>query len=279
MITDQIGCGVISFNRPVYLVQTLASLEQQTHLDKLDFHLFQDGAKNRFSLKRYADPEDIVAVADAFREADLPNKMVHIHKHNVGTAINQFQAIEYMTANYEYVIILEDDVVLSPYYLRLARVMFGQVKDRKDIFSFSLGFRRVCQKDEIEQNLDKVKFGRPHFWDMGLVAERWERARPHFMEYYEIVKDVDYGQRNPLPILKLFLRKGWPHTATSQDSGRDMASHAAGMKRCVTVVNRGISIGQEGTHWTPVTFEAKGYADQVPYVFESDAMLEEFELP
>ena len=279
MITDTIGIGIISFNRPAYLRQTLASLEQQTHLHGLDFHLFQDGAKNRFSHRPYADPVDILAAAEAFAEASLPNKTVFMQKHNVGTAINQFDAIEHLAANYKYVIILEDDVVLSPHYLRLARVMFDQVKDREDVFSVSLGFKRECPEDAIEQNLDKVKFGRPHFWDMLLVSDRWERARPHYMEYYELVNDIDYRHRNQIAIWTLFGNKGWPHMATSQDSGRDMACHAAGMKRCGTIVNRGISIGQEGVHWTPAAFEKKGYANQVPYVFESDADLEEFELP
>ena len=279
MITDTIGIGIISFNRPKCLARLLESLEQQTRLDEVDFHLWQDGAQNRFSHRHCAHPNQIKAAINAFAEADLPSKETYIHEANVGTAINQFSAIEYMTANYEYVIILEDDVVLSPFYVRLARVMFGQVKDRPGIFSVSLGFKRRCEKGEVEQNLGKVVFGRPHFWDMCMVAERWERARPHFMEYYRLVEKVDYGKRNPLPILRLFLAKGWPHGATSQDSGRDMACHAAGMRRCATVVNRGISIGQQGIHWTPAAFEAKGYADQTPYVHEGDATREEFEFP
>lgn len=279
MIVDRIGVAVISFNRPAYLRQTLASLERQTHLEDIHFHLWQDGAINQFSGKVYADPADVVSSVDAFRAADLPNKHSHIRPRNAGTAINQFVALESMTANYNYVVLCEDDVILSPHWLRLTRVLFEQIRDREDVFGFSLGFRRVCEKDETDQNLDKLKYGTPHWWCEAIVSERWERARPHFLEYYALVKDVDYRDRDSIAIWELYDRKGWQQTATSQDGAKDMSVFCAGMRRLSTVVNRGISIGQRGVHFNPEKFKRMRLHEQEPYVFESDATREEFELP
>ena len=39
-----IGIGIVSFNRPHYLKQLLASLEAQVDVPALSWHLFQDGA-------------------------------------------------------------------------------------------------------------------------------------------------------------------------------------------------------------------------------------------
>ncbi len=279
MITDKIGFAIISFNRPKYLVQTLASLEEQTHLEEVDFHLWQDGCVNRFSGKLYTEPQVIATCVDAFLASSLPNKQTHIRTANVGVAINQFVAMEYMTANYEYVVMCEDDVVLSPHWLRLTRVLFEQIKDRKDIFGFSLGFRRVCDKADTDQNLDKLKFGTPHWWCEALISERWQRARPHFLEYYKLVKSVEYSQRPIVEILELFGEKGWPQTATSQDGGKDMAVFCAGMRRLAAVVNRGVSIGECGVHFYPDKFKKMKLDQQEPYIFESDATLERFVLP
>ena len=279
MLTDKIGFAVIGWNRPVYLRQTLASLEAQTHLYDCAFHLWQDGAVNRFSHKLYAEPPAIAASVEAFEAANLPDKHVHVQTANVGTAINQFQAIEHMTANYEYVVMCEDDVVLSPHWLRLTRVLLEQIKDREDIFSFSLGFRRVCDKAETDQNLTKTKYGTPHWWCEAIVSERWQRARPHFLGYYDLVKNVDYRDRPIVRILELFGRKGWQQTATSQDGGKEMAVWAAGMRRLAAVVNRGISIGECGTHFFPGKFRKMKLHDQKPYIFDSDAELGGFELP
>jgi len=96
MIANRIGFALISFNRVQYLEQTLRSLEAQTHLDGVDFHLWQDGYVNRFSGKLYAEPQEIAACVDEFKRARLPNKHFHIRTANVGTAINQFVALEYM---------------------------------------------------------------------------------------------------------------------------------------------------------------------------------------
>ena len=279
MIANRIGFALISFNRVQYLEQTLRSLEAQTHLDGVDFHLWQDGYVNRFSGKLYAEPQEITACVDEFKRARLPNKHFHVRTANVGTAINQFVALEYMVNNYEYVVMCEDDVVLSPHWLRLTRVLFEQIEDREDVFSFSLGFRKVCPEEGIEQNLNQLVFGTPHWWCEAIISERWARARPHFMEYYELVKEVDYRHRPIADILSLFGEKGWQQTSTSQDGGRDMSVWAAGMRRLAAVVNRGISIGERGTHFYPAKFKAMGFDQQEPYVFESDGEMEAFEVP
>lgn len=276
MITDNIGVSIISFNRPYYLRRTLASLEQQTHLEGLDFHLFQDGAVNKFSGERHATSKNIAASVAAFDDADLPRKTAHIHEENVGTGINQFSALEYMVSNYEYIVMLENDVILSPHWMRLTRVLFEQIKDRGDIFSFSLGFRRWCPEEEITQNLNKVRYGNPHWWGEAIVSERWARARPHFLEYYELIKDIDYRLRDNVAIWKLYEDKGWRRAATSQDGGREMAVWAAGMRRVCAVVNRGVSIGAMGVHFRPWEFWEMGFDDQEPYIFEEDANLEAF---
>jgi len=279
MLTDEIGIGIISFNRPRLLQQLLQSLEAQTHLDGVAFHLFQDGAVNAFSRTVWADPVEVDGCVDMFRASSLANKHFHIQKWNVGIGINQFVAMETLTRRYEYMAILEDDIILSPHWLKLVRALLGQVKDREDIFSSSLGFRKLCPKEEADQHLDKLRFGTAHWWGEVLVAERWARARPHFMEYYRLIKNVEYRHRPHDKILEWFGRKNWTGTATSQDGGKECAVFCAGMRRVVTVVNRGISTGAQGTHFRPQQFLRMGFDQQEPYVYDKDAVLERFVLP
>jgi len=279
MLTDEIGIGVISFNRPHLLQQLLQSLEAQTHLGNVTFHLFQDGAVNAFSKTVWADPAEVEECVDVFEASALPNKCSHVQKWNVGTGINQFAAMETLTRDYDYAAILEDDILLSPYWLRLARVLLDQAKDRQDIFSFSLGFRKLCPQDEAEQNLDKLVYGTPHWWGEALVSERWSRARPHFLDYYELIRHCDYRHRPSAAITELYRRKEWTQDATSQDGGKDMAAWAAGMRRVVTVVNRGISTGAQGVHFRPQQFQQMGFDQQEPYSYDKDATLDRFVLP
>ena len=277
MFEGKVGVGIISFDRPDYLRQLVASLEQQTHLEETYFHLFQDGSKNVFSGRECADQADIERCVNVFAEADLPRAFFHVREENAGIAINQFEAIEGMVAQYDYVLMLEDDVVLSPYYFRLMRVLFEQLEDQEDVFGFCLGFKKLCARHKTRENLDKIFKTCGHWWAEAFWADRWERVRPHFLEYYRLVQDKDYVMRPSQEIRELFRRKGWPSPVTSQDAAKDMAIYSAGMERVRTVVNRAISVGKRGVHFTPAIFRKLGFHDQEPCIFAEDAILQKFE--
>jgi len=278
-----LGVAIVSFDRPHYLRRLLGSLAQCEGAEEVGFHLWQDGAVNRFSGRRWAKDADIAASVRAFERSGLPHREAHVQRENVGIAINQFEAYEWMTARYRYVLVIEDDVVVSPYWLRLCQALCWQLEtDGKgpswlDVFGFSLGFKRNCGRAEIQSKLGCVQFGTPHWWGECFASANWERIRPHFMEYYALVRERDYRDTPHGEITELWRRKGWRQMATSQDGGKDMAVHSEGLKRAVCVVNRGISIGRQGLHFTPDRFAALGYEDQVPYVFEEDAGREGFE--
>jgi len=279
MIHDRIGVGLIAFNRPGYFRRLLASLERQAEPENVDYHLFLDGAVNRFSGRQVADQRDVDKTRAAFKRADLLNKQEHIQRQNVGVGINQFEAVEWMADHYDHIALVEDDVVLTPYWLRLIRVLFGEMAERPDVFGFNVGFIRCCRKTDSESLLDDMIYGKPHWWAECFTADNWRRIRPHFMEYYALIDGLDYGTRRADEIWALYKEKGWPHTATSQDGGKDMSVFAAGMTRAVCVVNRGLYIGRHGVHFTSEEYERDGYLYQTPYVFEADAIREAFNWP
>jgi hypothetical protein len=281
MFNGKIGVGIISFNRNFYLKQLIASLEKNTCLENLDFHLFQDGSVNRFSKRRVADPVNINRSIVIFRQSSLPNKHEHIRKDNVGCGIQHFECYEFMFRKYEYAIILENDIVLSPYYFRLVRILIDQLKDYKNIFSFSLGFskvRRIIKSEkDIIPNLDKIIISKHHWWGEIVFSEKWKKIRPHFLEYYRFIGNIDYSKRNHNAIRAFFKSKKVDLKATSQDSGLDMSLDLTELKRVRTVINRGISIGEKGIHFNPCQFKKMGFHEQQPFIFEEDAKIEQFE--
>lgn len=277
MLERKLGVGIISFDRPEYLLSLLKSLEGQTYLEEIDFHLFQDGVVNKFSGRVCANAADVAVCVDVFAEAKLPTAFFHVRDWNAGIGIHQFEAVERLVAEYDHVLMLEDDVVLSPHYLRLVRVLFEQLADREDVFGFCLGFKKLCAKHKVEENLGLVFETCGHFWAEAFWADRWERMRPHFMEFYRLVQGVDYVYRPHEEIQALFRRKGWPSPASSQDAAKDMAISSAGMVRVRTVVNRAISVGERGMNFSPAAFRGLGFHDQEPYVFMEDRYLQKFE--
>lgn len=277
MSIERIGVGIISFDRPHYLARLVGSLEANLWREAVDFYLFQDGAVNVWSERVAGSGEGIRESVELFEGSTLGGAVVLQRVGNVGIAVNEYGALEHLVARHEWVLILEDDVVVSPYYLRLARVLFGQLEDREEVGAFSLGFKKLCRLDEMRANLDKIMYTCGHWWGDGLWASKWGRARPFYEEYMALVQECDYVARPHFEIRSLFMARGWPAMNTTQDAAKDMAISAAGMERVRAVVNRGISIGERGQHFRPGQFRALGFQDQEPYVFESDAVLDRFE--
>lgn len=273
-----LGIGVISFDRPGYLRALVSSLRAQSDdLNSVGFHLFQDGAVNRFSGAQRATQQKIDAAVRVWEIAGLPNSEKHIRHENVSVGINQYEAVELMVERYDQIVMLEDDVVLSPYWLRLVRILFSELDSHPDVYGFSTAFRRQCGVEEINDNLHRVAYGTPHWWMIAFTPDRWQRIKPHFLEYYELIRYEDYAKIPHDKITNLYKQKGWTQNATSQDGGKDMAVHAAGMKRAVLAVNRGLSIGRHGIHFTPERFRGLGFENQTPYIFDSDADRNGFE--
>ena len=265
-----LGVGVISFNRPGYLRRVLASLEAQTQVDDAEYWLFQDGAVNRFSGVPHGKQEDVEACRALFDRARLPNKHVTHWPDNVGVAINSLEALDTLSDNYARVILLEGDAVLSPHWLRLAGLLFDDLAARPNVFSVSPNFRSEGP------DADAVRIGRRHMWAECFLAERWHAIRPYYIEdYWPHVCDRDYFRRDTGAINATYATRGVTGgpggLAWSQDGGRQLAMMRAGMQRSFLEVNRAISIGREGIHFTPALFHERGFDFPGPFIHEADA--------
>jgi len=274
-----IGVGIIAFNRPQYLRRLLASLEMQTDLSGCDFHMFLDGAVNPVSGNRYAEQKDIDACARLFEHARLPNRTIHRQERNVNIGIASLEATDTLASTYERIMQLEDDVVLSPDWFRLARLLYDELEMHPDVYSFSPGFRRAGAHSEDATNLGRIAYSWHHMWCECFTADRWERIRPEYMEYHAYIVKPDYLERPDGIVRKFFDGLGGmpPDLACSQDGGREMAIRRNGMCRAQCAVNRALGIGKYGIHFTPRIFAKMGFAQQTPFMFASDATREGFE--
>lgn len=270
----KIGVALIAFSRPFYFKRVVESLEKQTQLHNTHFHIFSDGSRNKFSRMGQAPQSKIDEVRKIFDDSNLPYKHNHHRENNIGNAINQFEAVEYMSERYDYFLVVEDDIVLSKHYLQLARMLMPMING--DVFSINLNSRRLCEKEDIEENLDKLTHENTHWFAEIWSSEQWRRVRPEFLRYYEFVKDCDYRRRPHQRIKKFFHDNGHRITQTSQDAGKDFALKMSGMKRLTTVVNRGFYIGRKGMHFTPDKYRDYGFDDMKPYEFESDSQIKSF---
>ena len=273
-----IGVGIIAFNRPGYLRRLLASLEAQTDLHDCDFHCYLDGAINPVSNVKYAEQKDIDACARLFAQSKLPNKWLHQRETNANIGIASFDVTEELTATYERVMQLEDDIVLSPHWFRLARILYDELEAHPNVYAFSPGFRRVGPKSQDPVNLNRIAYVWSHMWVECFTADRWQRIRDKYMEYHVLIAGPDYREVSNGTVTAYYESIGMTqyNLAVSQDGGREMAIRHNGMLRAQCAVNRALSIGQYGLHFTPERFKRLGFENQAPFIFADDATREGF---
>jgi len=274
-----IGIAIIAHKRWIITMRLLASLEASKSLDGVAFHLFQDGAINIFSGGRTATDEDIVRSIQIFEASSLPRKKVHAQDGNVGMALNQLYATDYLAEHYSRLMVIENDTVLSPYFLGMAHHLFDDLEEQPDTFCFSPGFRRRCSLGMIDKHLSELKPLWGHTNCECFLASGWARIRhlETFEEYHKLAGSVEHPAPQNQKIRGLFIRAGWRDgQSTTQDNARNVAINEVGMRRMMLIVNRAINIGEVGVHFGAQLFHQMGFDGQTPYIFESDATREEF---
>ena len=160
---------------------------------------------------RHAEQKDIDACAKLWNRAKLPNKHLHSRGFNAGIGIASFEATEMLTSTYERVMQMEDDIVLSPHWFRLARVLWEELEAHPDVYSFNPSYKRTHRKEQDAQHIGNVTYGWNHMWCECFTADRWARIRDAYMEYHELIAGADYRaftDRNDGTVKDLYIRKG-----------------------------------------------------------------------
>jgi len=260
--------AVISFNRPDYLGQVLASLAaQQPAIEPRRLHLFQDGAVNRYSGIRYAEDADIAASLALFRDF-FPQGHVHASPDNIGITENILRAekffFEELRAPVGY--FFEDDLALSPHYVAALDLMRrGFARFDRIVYYNANGAHRASLEQQ-RTNARKLVF-MGHFWGFALKRSHWLRLQSFLANYYRLVtgRDERICPREEVRALFRSWGKSQTHRYTLHDAAKDFATHLMGRWRASCYPAFGRYIGARGVHFTPDLFRECGFDETTIY--------------
>lgn len=253
--------AIMSFNRPNYLRQTLASLvAQRQDLRRRRVVLFQDGAINPLSKRRRANDADISAAVKVFQDL-VPWGEIRLSQHNQGVALNFRRAEEELFADplHEIVYFFEDDMVVHPAYLNL----LDRVAEATEHLSRPVGYFAAYgapRKPLEQQERERRQLGRlGHHWGFGLRRSHWLRMQTLLARYYAIIDEIDYADRPSAAIVAELKRYGVLVVHSSQDDVKKAISYALGAVSLNTMLAAGRYIGEQGLHMTPELFVNQGW--------------------
>ena len=121
------------FNRPDHTRRILTDLQRQAEAPFTDIYIFGDGARSPQEQPCVEEVRRICREARGFHSIHY-----HFQEHNIGLAGSITSGVDQVLQHHDRVIVLEDDLVLSPYALRWINDALRRLQDCEGISHINL---------------------------------------------------------------------------------------------------------------------------------------------
>lgn len=161
------------YDRPEHTRRTLGALKNNTLAGESHLHIFADGPK---ADAPFTQKQRILRVRSLLEEFDWPGKItICLQEKNQGLAPSVIRGVTELTERYGQVVVLEDDLITSPYFLEFMRDALAHYAENEKVYGVT-GFTYPAQYPE---NLaDTFFFPVVCSWGWGTWKRAWQRFRP-----------------------------------------------------------------------------------------------------
>ncbi len=154
------------YNRPEHLKQLIASLQANVEAAQSMLFIYTDAARNKADEEQVNKVREVIRHIDGFASIEVVERAT-----NLGLARNIIGGVTEQIRRYGRVIVLEDDLVVAPYFLRFMNDALEAYKDEPQV-----GHIQACDftQDASLPDTFLIKFTGSWGW------ATWERAWQHF---------------------------------------------------------------------------------------------------
>ena len=150
------------YNRPIHTQKVLDALKLCEDFDKTEVHIFSDGPRNEQSRS------NVESVRRILNELTGDNINLHFKKSNFGLAKSIVEGINQILSQFERIIVLEDDIVVRPGFLKFMNNALEFYADKKKVMHISgymLPFKQTLP--------ETFFFNNASCWGWGTWKDRW----------------------------------------------------------------------------------------------------------
>ena len=184
---------VFSYNRPDHLERTLEALSKNDLANDSVLYIYCDGARPNATEEQKMRVEENRMVARAiagFKEVHIVESVL-----NKGLSYSIINGVTEMLNIYGRVIVLEDDIVTSPLFLRYMNLALDYYEDRPSVMSISADSpMEVGDSIPADYDYDVFVSLRPTSWGWGTWKNRWERvdwSMEYLVEFLKHPKQIE----------------------------------------------------------------------------------------
>ena len=155
------------YNRPYHTRKTLESLMANAEFSDSPLYVFCDGAKRKKDIPLVRETRELI------RSYELDNATIIERKENMGLANSIITGVTELCDRYGRVIVVEDDLVVSPYFLNYMNTALDTYEKYDDVMHIS-GYMFP-----VKGNLPGTFFYRvASCWGWGTWKRAWDKFEP-----------------------------------------------------------------------------------------------------
>jgi hypothetical protein len=194
------------YNRPGHLKQTLAALAANEGATETPLIVFSDGPSGPAEVQLVESVRAVLAAVKGFKSV-----RVIASEGNKGLSTSVIGGVSEVLSTYEACIVLEDDLVTSPYFLRYMNEALNLYREDSRIFSIS-GY---CPPIQVPADypFQSFLFPRINSWGWGTWRDRWEKVDWEVKHFKGFIADKEQRKRlehqgADLPVMLLKQQQG-----------------------------------------------------------------------
>lgn len=120
------------YNRPWHTQQTIEALQKNDLASESELIIYADGVKNSDSSLKVKEVRDYIGVIDGFKKVTVIEQDM-----NLGLALSIIRGVTKVINKYGRVIVLEDDMVTSPFFLKFMNDALAFYEDENQVWHIS----------------------------------------------------------------------------------------------------------------------------------------------
>jgi hypothetical protein len=171
--------AVFAYNRADHLQKTFEALSNNILADKSDLIVFSDGSKNN------KDAQGVKEVREFLKKFQIKNNFQNVKIvesiSNKGLAQSIIEGVSITIKEYQKIIVVEDDVVTSKYFLMYMNDALFNFKNNKEIGSVASYVPNIQIPKHYRH--DVFVSMRPSSWSWASWVDRWETTDFELKEY------------------------------------------------------------------------------------------------
>jgi len=244
----------ICFDRPQYVKRVVPYVQALEGLDTWDLWTCQDGPYDAACALRVEEVNSLIAPLDGKAYGAVRHKK----NRGVGTVHISLREKLFDHYQYDYVVFIEEDILVSPVTLKIAELL--QELRPNDIVGFFAKCRATPQ--EKKNWLGQMIKGSGTFMTV-IPKSAWDKVKEIQFNYLHkfLIPHLDqprpYRCRDNQAIVNWFsslVGRDLGVFPSSQDACAVISCEVAGVNLVSTRVNHVVTIGEQGEHYTPAGF-------------------------